>query len=66
LGIWEKIHNPYFNVTEFRNIKNQSGSNDFVLTAKHYDFVFVDEESFNKYTPKSFDALIKGFNEYRE
>ncbi|MBW1894562.1 MAG: DEAD/DEAH box helicase family protein [Deltaproteobacteria bacterium] len=30
-----------------------------------YDFVFVDEESFNKYKPKSFNELIKGFNEYR-
>jgi type III restriction enzyme len=35
-------------------------------SAIKYDFVFVDEESFNKYTPKSFNELIKGFNEYRE
>ena len=36
MGFWEKIHNPDFNVTEFRNIKNQSGSNGFVLTAKQW------------------------------
>ncbi|MDA3791035.1 MAG: KilA-N domain-containing protein [Desulfobacula sp.] len=32
MGFWEKIHNPSFNVTDFSNIKNQSGSNGFVLT----------------------------------
>jgi len=26
----------------------------------------VDEESFNKYQPKSFKELIAGFREYRE
>jgi len=31
-----------------------------------YDYVFVDEESFNKYQPKSFKELISGFREYRE
>jgi hypothetical protein len=36
MGFWEKIHNPDFNVTEFRNIKNQSGSNGFVLTVKQW------------------------------
>jgi len=32
MGIWERIHNPNFNVTEFSNIKNESGSNGFVLS----------------------------------
>jgi len=36
LGIWEQIHNKNFNVTEFRNIKNQSGSNDFVVSDKQW------------------------------
>ncbi len=27
MGLWEQINNPNFNVTEFRNIKNESGSN---------------------------------------
>jgi type III restriction enzyme len=30
-----------------------------------YDFVFVDEESFNKYQPKSFKELLAGFKEYK-
>ena len=36
MGFWEKIHNPDFNVTEFGNIKNESGSNGFVLTVKQW------------------------------
>jgi hypothetical protein len=36
MGVWEKIHNPCFNVTEFSNIRNESGSNGFVLTVKQW------------------------------
>ena len=36
MGLWEKMHNLNFNVTEFRNIKNESGSNGFVLSAKNW------------------------------
>jgi len=36
MGLWEKIHNPDFNVTEFSNIKNASGSNGFVLSVKQW------------------------------
>ncbi len=31
-----------------------------------YDFVFVDEESFNQYKPKNFADLISGFREYKD
>jgi len=31
-----------------------------------YDFVYVDEESFNAYKPSSFQDLIDGFTEYKE
>ena len=31
-----------------------------------YDYVFVDEESFNQYQPKSFKELIAGFRGYKE
>ena len=31
-----------------------------------YDFVFVDEESFNKYKLKSFSELVAGFRQYKE
>ena len=36
MGIWEQMYNPNFNVTEFRNIKNESGSNGYVLTSKQW------------------------------
>jgi hypothetical protein len=36
MGIWEQLHNPDFNITEFRNIRNESGSNGFVLSTKHW------------------------------
>lgn len=31
-----------------------------------YDYIFVDEEGFDKYQPKSFNELIAGFREYKE
>jgi type III restriction enzyme len=31
-----------------------------------YDFVYVDEESFEKYKPTSFRHLVAGFREYKE
>ncbi|HUY36136.1 MAG TPA: DEAD/DEAH box helicase family protein [Pirellulales bacterium] len=34
--------------------------------AVRYAFVFVDEEGFKKYQPKSFAALVKSFREYKE
>ncbi len=36
MGLWEKIHNPDFNVTEFSNIRNESGSNGFILSSKNW------------------------------
>jgi hypothetical protein len=36
MGFWEKMHNPDFNVTEFGNIKNESGSNGFILSSKNW------------------------------
>ena len=33
LGIWEKLNNNNFNLTEFDQIRNASGSNAFVMTA---------------------------------
>ncbi len=32
LGIWELLNNPDFNRAEFDTVKNQSGSNAFVMT----------------------------------
>ncbi len=31
-----------------------------------YDFVYVDQESFEKYNPRSFKQLMDGFREYKE
>ena len=30
-----------------------------------FDYVFVDEKNFFEYRPKSFDALVAGFREYK-
>ena len=32
----------------------------------HYDYVFVDEESFNQYKPKNFEALMSGFRDCKD
>jgi type III restriction enzyme len=30
-----------------------------------FNFVFVDEEGFNKYEPRSFDDVLRTFKEYK-
>ena len=37
-----------------------------IQTDVEYDFVYVDEESFEKYKPASFRQLVEGFREYKE
>ncbi|MCD6307587.1 MAG: type III restriction endonuclease subunit R, partial [Candidatus Latescibacteria bacterium] len=37
-----------------------------VQTDVGYDFVYVDQESFEKYKPASFEQLVEGFMEYKE
>ncbi|MGH9354373.1 MAG: type III restriction endonuclease subunit R, partial [Terriglobia bacterium] len=37
-----------------------------VLTDVEYGFVYVDQESFEKYKPASFRQLVDGFREYKE
>lgn len=36
LGLWETFNNPDFNCLEFEAIKNESGTNSFVLTPKRW------------------------------
>ena len=36
LGIWERVNNPDFNVTEFGNIRNETGTNGFILSSKQW------------------------------
>jgi len=35
LGKWEALYNPNFNYTEFGTIRNEAGSNNFVLSVKN-------------------------------
>ncbi len=36
MGAWEQVHNPNFNVMEFHNIKNEAGSNGFILSSSKW------------------------------
>ncbi len=36
MGAWEQLHNPAFNVMEFNNIKNNAGSNGFILSSSRW------------------------------
>lgn len=36
IGEWETMYNPGFNYTEFGTIRNAAGSNNFVLSTKHW------------------------------
>ena len=36
LGIWEEMYNPNFNSTEFGGIKNEAGTNRFLLSVKQW------------------------------
>lgn len=36
IGLWETLSNPDFNVCEFEYIKNEAGTNRFVMTAKEW------------------------------
>ncbi len=36
IGAWEQLHNQNFNVMEFHNIKNEAGSNGFILSSSRW------------------------------
>ena len=36
IGEWEALYNPDFNYTDFGTIKNEAGSNNFVLSVKNW------------------------------
>lgn len=36
MGSWEQLYNPNFNVMEFHNIRNEAGSNGFIVSAKRW------------------------------
>lgn len=36
IGLWEQMNNPKFNIIEFEYVKNEAGSNSYVLTPKQW------------------------------
>lgn len=36
LGVWEKLHNPDFNLIEFDKIRNEAGTNRFILATSRW------------------------------
>ena len=36
MGAWEQVHNANFNVMEFNNIRNEAGSNVFILSSSRW------------------------------
>ncbi len=36
MGAWEQVHNANFNVMEFNNIRNEAGSNGFILSSSRW------------------------------
>lgn len=36
MGAWEKLHNPIFNLMEFNKIKNESGSNGYIISSSFW------------------------------
>ena len=48
-----------------RRLKQWCEDINRVQSEVKYDFVYVDQESFDKYNPKSFQELAAGFTEYK-
>ena len=36
MGAWEQLHNPNFNLMEFNKIKNESGSNGYIISSSFW------------------------------
>jgi len=36
MGAWEQVHNPNFNLMEFNKIKNEAGSNGFIVSSSSW------------------------------
>lgn len=36
MGAWEQVHNPHFNLIEFHKIKNEAGSNGFIISSSFW------------------------------
>ena len=44
LGVWKNLHNPNFKSIEFDAIRNASGTNRFILTAKEWRDAHPDDK----------------------
>ncbi|OOO03607.1 MAG: hypothetical protein USCGTAYLOR_00156 [Chromatiales bacterium USCg_Taylor] len=51
---------------KMERLKQWCADINMVQSAVRYDYVFVDEESFKKYQPKTFESLVVNFREYKE
>lgn len=51
---------------KMQRLKQWCSDVNAVQTQLVYDFVYVDEVSFDKYQPKTFDSLLSGFREYKD
>jgi type III restriction enzyme len=49
-----------------QRLRQWCGDVNTMQSVVEYDFVYVDEEGFKKYDPKSFAVLLSGFREYKD
>jgi type III restriction enzyme len=51
---------------KMRRLREWCADINRVQTAAEYDFVYVDQASFEQYNPKSFRELVKSFREFKD
>ena len=51
---------------KMERLKQWCGDINAAQSEAVYDFVYVDEESFERFKPTSFVQLVDGFREYKE
>lgn len=64
LGVWENLHNPDFKSIEFDAIKNASGTNRFILTAKEWRDAHPEDNIFWSPNVNRMQCLRLGEREY--
>ena len=51
---------------QFKHLKKLCKDTNRTQSDMIYDFVFVNEERLNKYSPISFSSLVTNFRQYKE
>jgi len=51
---------------KIQRLRQWCGDINTVQSDVVFDFVFVNQEGFEKYAPKSFESLLAGFREYKD